>query len=327
MAGVTGWPFRLLCKEQGCGLVTTEFVSDLAVLQGNSKTRELVRLYPGERPAGIQIFGADPLTMAKAAARIVEWEQPDLIDINMGCPAPKVCKGRGGSGLLREPERAEAVVAAVVRAIHPVPVTVKLRAGWDRNSINAVEIARRVVDAGAAALTVHGRTRDQFYAGAADWEIIDAVARAVPAPVIGNGDVDAAAIAAHRLQTTAVQALAVGRGALGNPWIFAQMAAAVSGRPLPPPPTASERAQMALRHLDLMVAHKGEYIGVREMRKHAAWYLKGQPGAAAARDRINRAETAAVMRAILARFGAAYPATVCFSRSEAAVSDHGDNVC
>lgn len=302
MAGVTNWPFRLLCKEQGCGFVVTEFVSDRALLFGSRRTFEMIELNADERPAGVQIFGAEPDTMAAAAARVVDRERPDFIDINMGCPAPKVTKGRGGSSLLREPETAAAIVRAVAAAVAPVPVTVKIRIGWDAQSINAVEIARRLEDAGARMITVHGRTRAQGYTGKADWDVIAAVARAVSVPVIGNGDVSTPAEALMRLQRSGCAGVAIGRGALGNPWIFGRLRRLIETGAPGPEPDAAERVRTALRHLDLMVESKGAYIGVREMRKHAAWYLKGLRGAAETRVLINQAETPEGMRDVLLGF-------------------------
>lgn len=302
MAGVTNWPFRLLCKEKGCGLVVTEFVSDKAIQFDSKRTQEMMQLLPGERPAGIQIFGAEPESMARAAVRVVELQQPDLIDINMGCPAPKVTKGRGGSSLLKEPELAQEIVRQVVEAIAPVPVTVKIRIGWDAATINAVDVAKRVEDVGAVMLTVHGRTREQHYSGNADWDVISQVAHAVRIPVLGNGDVASPQQAAHRLQTSGCAGLAIGRGAMGNPWIFERTAHYLETGELLPEPDAQERVDTALRHLALMIEYRGEYLAVREMRKHAAWYLKGLWGAAETRNLINTAETPDQLRAILQEY-------------------------
>lgn len=299
MAGVTNWPFRLLCKEQGCGMVVTEFVSDKALLFDSKRTREMIQLLPAERPAAIQIFGADPDTMARAAVRVVELAGPDWVDINMGCPAPKVTKGRGGSSLLKEPETAAEIVRQVVRAVSPLPVSVKMRIGWDAKSINAVEMALRLEDAGAQMLTVHGRTREQHYSGRADWGVIAQVAAAVRIPVIGNGDIAAPEEAAQRLTSSGCAGVAIGRGALGNPWIFSRTLHYLETGELLPEPTARERVAMAFRHLDMMIQYKGEYLAVREMRKHAAWYLKGLWGAAEMRNRINQTETADEMRGLL----------------------------
>jgi tRNA-dihydrouridine synthase B len=302
MAGVTNWPFRMLCKEMGCGLVVTEFVSDKAILFDSKRTREMIEILDEERPAAVQIFGADADSMARAAVRVVEWEAPDYIDINMGCPAPKVTKGRGGSSLLKDPESAEAIVRAVVQAVAPLPVTVKIRIGWDADSINATDVARRIEDAGAQLLTVHGRTREQHYSGNADWEVIAQVARSLSIPVLGNGDIATPEQAAHRLRTSGCAGVAIGRGAMGNPWIFRRTAHYLSTGELLPEPGARERSDTALRHLEMMIAYRGEYLAVREMRKHAAWYLKGLWGAAEARGRINTAETPAELRAILDEF-------------------------
>jgi len=302
MAGVTNWPFRLLCKEKGCGLVVTEFVSDKAILFDSRRTQEMIELLNQERPAGIQLFGADADTMARAAVRVVDLQHPDFIDINMGCPAPKITKGRGGSSLLKEPDTAEEIVRQVVRAVSPVPVTVKLRIGWDASTINAVDVALRAEDAGAQMLTVHGRTREQHYSGSADWEVIAQVAAAVAIPVLGNGDVSSPQQAAHRLRTSGCAGLAIGRAAMGNPWIFGRTAHYLQTGELPPEPGVAERVNLALRHLDMMIQYKGPHLAVREMRKHAAWYLKGLWGAAEARNRVNQAETPEAMQGVLCDF-------------------------
>ncbi|MFZ5817029.1 MAG: tRNA dihydrouridine synthase DusB [Bacillota bacterium] len=302
MAGVTNWPFRLLCKEQGCGIVVTEFVSDKAILFDSKRTQEMIELLDEERPAGIQIFGADPETMARAAARVVELQQPDFVDINMGCPAPKVTKGRGGSSLLKEPDNAQEIVRQVVRAVAPLPVTVKIRIGWDASLINAVDIARRAEEAGAQMITVHGRTREQHYSGRADWNVIAEVARSVRVPVLGNGDITTPQEAAHRLRTAGVAGLAIGRGAMGNPWVFRRTLHYLETGELLPEPGARERVDMALRHLEMMIAFKGEYLAVREMRKHAAWYLKGLYGSAEVRNEVNQTEKPEQMRAVLLRY-------------------------
>lgn len=331
MAGVTNWPFRRLCKEQGCGLVVTEFVSDKALIYDSRRTREMIVLLEDERPAGVQIFGAEPETMARAAVRVVELVQPDLIDINMGCPAPKVTRGRGGSSLLKEPELAQEIVRQVVRAVAPLPVTVKMRIGWDARSINAVEVARRVEEAGAQLLTVHGRTREQEYTGRADWDVIAAVARAVSIPVLGNGDIAGPREAAERIRTTGVAGLAIGRGALGNPWVFSRTLHYLETGELLPEPDARQRVGMAVRHLELMIEYKGEFLAVREMRKHAAWYLKGLYGAAEARAAVNRAERPEEMRSLLlafldqweaqARYEAPTSSDLCLSKNAQKASD------
>lgn len=302
MAGVTNWPFRLLCKEQGCGIVVTEFVSDKAILFDSKRTQEMIELLEEERPAGIQVFGADADTMARAALRVVELQKPDFVDINMGCPAPKVTKGRGGSSLLKEPENAEEIVRQVVRVVAPLPVTVKIRIGWDAATVNAVDIARRAESAGAQMITVHGRTREQHYSGEADWDVIAQVARAVSVPVLGNGDITTPEQAAHRLRTAGVAGLAIGRGAMGNPWVFKRTVHYLETGELLPEPGARDRVEMALRHLQMMIAYRGEYLAVREMRKHAAWYLKGLYGSAEARNEINTTETPDQMRSQLSAY-------------------------
>jgi tRNA-dihydrouridine synthase B len=302
MAGVTNWPFRLLCREHGCGYVVTEFVSDKAILFESRRTMEMIELLDEERPAAVQIFGADAETMAAAACRVAELVSPDIIDINMGCPAPKVTKGRGGSSLLKEPDNAQAIVRAVVKAVAPTPVTVKIRIGWDSCTINAVEVALRVEDAGAQMLTVHGRTREQHYSGAADWSVIGDCARSVSIPVIGNGDITTPEEARRRLESSSAAGLAIGRGAMGNPWIFGRIWHYLQSGGLLPEPDAHERVRTAIRHLEMMISYKGEYLAVREMRKHAAWYLRGLWGAAEARNRINQAETPEQMRSVLLEF-------------------------
>jgi tRNA-dihydrouridine synthase B len=302
MAGVTNWPFRLLCKEKGCGLVVTEFVSDKALLFDSKRTQEMIQIRNEERPASVQIFGGDADTMARAASRVMELEHPDLLDINMGCPAPKVTKGRGGSSLLREPDTAQEIVRRIVLAVAPTPVTVKIRIGWDSETINAIDMARRIEDAGAQLLTVHGRTREQQYHGLADWDVISKVAGSVSIPVIGNGDVTTPEQAAYRLATSGCAGLAIGRGAMGNPWIFGRAVHYLETGELLPEPGAEDRIATALRHLEMMISYRGEHIGVREMRKHAAWYLKGLWGAAEARNRINMTNTAQEMSDELERF-------------------------
>lgn len=323
MAGVTNWPFRLLCKEHGCGLLVTEFVNANAILSGNPRTREMIELLDLERPAAVQIFGYDPDTMARAAQAVVEAARPDYVDINMGCPAPKITKGRGGSSLLREPDTAEGIVRAVAAAVAPLPVTVKMRIGWDHDSIVAVEVARRLEQAGARLITVHGRTRAQQYSGQADWDVIAAVARAVRVPVVGNGDITTPQQAKHRLETSGVAGIAIGRGALGNPWIFERTYRYLATGELPPAPGARTRVETALRHLDLMVQAKGGYIATREMRKHASWYTKGLAGAAETRNRINTAETPVQMQEMLLDFLARHESGAYF-QSEAASGEEAE---
>lgn len=289
MAGVTDLPFRLLCREQGAGLVCMEMVSAKAILYRNKNTEELMRILPQERPVSLQLFGSDPEIMGKIAAQIKD--RPfDLLDINMGCPVPKVVNNGEGSALMKDPVLAEAVIRRVVAGAGK-PVTVKIRKGFDQEHVNAVELAKRAEEAGAAAIAVHGRTREQFYAGKADWEIIARVKEAVDIPVIGNGDVDSPESAARMLAQTGCDGVMVGRAARGNPWIFREISAYLDKGEKMTPPTAEEKCACILRHAGLMREYKGEYTAVREMRKHVSWYTFGCPGAAKLRGKINTIES------------------------------------
>jgi tRNA-dihydrouridine synthase B len=281
MAGVTDRPFRELCASLGAAFVVSEMVSAKAVCFGDKKTAQLMELCSTERPAAIQLFGSEPQNLAEAAKRVMDYG-PDWIDINMGCPVPKVSGNGSGSALMKTPDRCAQIVDAVKRAV-PVPVTVKIRKGWDENSVNAVEVARACASAGADAVAVHARTRAQMYAPPADWEIIRAVKQAVNVPVIGNGDVTDAKSAAAMLEETGCDAVMVGRGALGNPWIFAQINAYCSAGVLLPPPGIDERLAVMARHIRALCDCKGESCGMREARKHVGWYLKGLRGAASFR--------------------------------------------
>ncbi|HAI21285.1 MAG TPA: tRNA dihydrouridine synthase DusB [Clostridiales bacterium UBA8153] len=289
MAGVSDAPFRQLAKEAGCGLVFTEMVSDRGLLQESAASREILRFEEKERPLGVQLFGSDPALLARAAVEAVRLGA-DLIDINMGCPVPKVVKTGAGAALMRHPELAASLVAAVRSAVD-CPVTVKMRKSWDEEGPDAVELAGRIVAAGASGVTVHGRTRAQFYSGRADWDIITRVKAAVAVPVVGNGDVFHPEDAARMLEATGCDGVMIARGALGNPWIFLRAAHYLCTGHLLPPPTPKERVEMACRHLELMLRWKGPRRGLVQMRKHAGWYLKGCPGAAGARDRLVRAES------------------------------------
>lgn len=288
MAGVTDLPFRLLCSEQGAGLAGMEMVSAKAILYGNKNTEGLLVIHPEEGPVSLQLFGSDPRIVSEMAKRIEE--RPfSVLDINMGCPVPKIVNNGEGSALMREPKLAGEIIAAAVKAIGK-PVTVKIRKGFDADHVNAVEMARIAEDAGAAAVAVHGRTREQFYSGQADWEIIAQVKDAVSIPVIGNGDVTDGDTAARLLVETGCDGVMIGRAARGNPWLFREVAAYLKdGRKLPPP-DLEEKKKMILRHAALQLETKGEYTGVREMRKHLSWYTAGMPGSAKLRQRINLAE-------------------------------------
>lgn len=287
MAGVTDLAFRLLAKEMGCGLVVSEMVSAKGLLYENCRTKDLIRIDPRERPTAIQLFGSVPAELAEAARR-VEASGADIIDFNMGCPTHKIVKNGEGSALLRFPDLAATILKEMVAAVD-IPVTVKIRAGWDAGSINAVEIARRAEQAGVSAIAVHARTREQFYAGKADWNIIREVKQAVKVPVIGNGDVRTVQDAERLLQETGCDGVMVGRAACGNVWIFRQIATYLKEGRLTPSPSFAEKAATLLRHLDMLTELKGTHIAIREMRRHAVCYVKGLPKSAELRTHFNQA--------------------------------------
>lgn len=289
MAGVTDLPFRLLCREQGAGLVCMEMVSAKAIYYNNKNTEALMAVHPDERPASLQLFGSDPVIISEMAKRIEE--RPfDILDINMGCPVPKVVNNGEGSALMKEPKLAEQILTALVKAVDK-PVTVKIRKGFDEEHVNAVEIAKIAEACGVSAVAVHGRTREQYYSGQADWEIIAAVKDAVKIPVIGNGDVDGPEAAERLLAATGCDGVMIGRAAQGNPWIFREVAHYLETGKRLDPPTAAQRRDMVIRHARLQLKYKGEYTAVREMRKHLAWYTTGLPHSARFRQTINSMES------------------------------------
>lgn len=287
MAGITDLPYRLLCKEQGCSLVYTEMISAKAVYYNNKNTRLLLQTDEKERPVAVQIFGSDPVLMADMAKRITE-ENPliDIIDINMGCPVPKVVNNMEGSALMKNPRLVGEIVKKVSDAIDK-PLTVKIRKGFDENNINAVEIAKIAEDNGASAIGVHGRTREQYYSGKADWKIIKAVKDAVTIPVLGNGDVFSPYDAEKLIEETGCDGILIGRGAQGNPWIFSRVIHYLETGEILPKPSVDEITETIYRHLEMMIEYKGSYTALREMRKHISWYTKGLEGSANLRRKIN----------------------------------------
>ncbi len=284
MAGVTDLPFRLLCKEFGCGLVYSEMISAKGLHYNNKNTKQMLVVDSRERPIAFQLFGSDSDILANMAKAIEEYA--DIIDINMGCPAPKIVKNGEGSALMKEPKKIGQIVKAVSSAVTK-PVTIKIRKGFDKNSLNALEVAKIAEQNGAAAIAVHGRTREQYYSGVADWDIIKQIKENLKIPVIGNGDITTPKKAKAIFEQTGCDAIMIGRAAQGNPWIFEQINHYLQTDELLCEPNINEKIQMAIRHANMLVDFKGEYIGIREMRKHIAWYTKGLPTSSKLRKEIN----------------------------------------
>ena len=289
MAGVTDLPFRLLCKEQGAGLLCMEMVSAKAIQYNNKNTKALLEIHPEEEPVSLQLFGSDPEVISEVAKQIEELPFA-ILDINMGCPVPKIVRNGEGSALMNQPKLVYEIVSKTVKAIQK-PVTVKIRKGFNDESINAVEIAKIIEDAGAAAVAVHGRTREQYYSGKADWDIIRQVKEAISIPVIGNGDVTSGESALAMMRETGCDGVMIGRGAQGNPWIFSELREYEKTGQMPARPSNEELKEMMLRHARLQMQYKGDFLGIREMRKHVAWYTTGLPNSAKLRGEINAVES------------------------------------
>ncbi|MDD6212103.1 MAG: tRNA dihydrouridine synthase DusB [Clostridiales bacterium] len=302
MAGVTDLAYRLLCKEQGCDVMCTEMISAKALYYKNKNTKELLMREPEETPLAVQLFGSEPELMAEMAAAIED--SFEIIDVNMGCPVPKVVNNGEGSALMKDPHKVTEIVTAMCRKLKK-PLTVKIRKGFDENSVNAVEIARRIEAAGAAAIAVHGRTRSQYYAGKADWDIIRQVKEAVKIPVIGNGDIFQAEDAIRMVRETGCDGVMVARGAKGNPWLFHEIRTYWDTGRLPEKPGRREICDMILRHGQLQIQYKGENVAMREMRKHVAWYTAGAPHSSGLRARCNTLSTYEELRQLMEEFAEA----------------------
>lgn len=286
MAGISNTSYRTIIKEMGAGLIYAEMVSDKAIMFDNDRTIELLKMRESERPIAQQIFGSDEDSFVIAAKKIVELMHTDILDINMGCPVPKIAlKSQAGASLLKDPDKIEKIVRSVVNAVN-IPVTVKIRSGWDSNTINCVEVAKRIEKAGASAITLHARTRAQGYSGSADWSLIKKVKEAVSIPVIGNGDIKTCYDAKKMLEETGCDAVMIGRGVLGNPWLIKECVDYLEDGTLPQRVSAKEKMQMLKRHFELLCKDKGEKLALLEIRTHALWYIKGLPGSASIKNQI-----------------------------------------
>lgn len=297
MAGVTDLPFRLLCKEQGCDILYTEMVSAKAILYHNKNTAALMQYEPMEHPIGIQLFGSEPDIMAEIAHQVQD-KGYDFIDINMGCPVPKIVNNNEGSALMKQPRLVGEIVSKIVKAVD-IPVTVKIRKGFDKEHSNAVEIAKVIEESGGSAVAVHGRLREEYYSGHADWDIIKQVKDAVHIPVIGNGDLTTPQDVIAMKEQTGCDAFMIGRGAKGNPFIFSQMKTYFEKGYVPQRPDLSHMVQVMLRHAQMMVEYKGEFTGIHEMRKHIAWYTTGFPNSSKLRDEVNHVESYEELKSLL----------------------------
>ena len=300
MAGVTDLPFRVLCKEQGAGLICMEMVSAKGIYYNNKNTESLLAIDEREHPVSLQLFGSDPEIMSEMAKRI-EYRPFDILDINMGCPVPKVVNNGDGSALMKNPILAGEIIEKTAKAIKK-PLTVKIRKGFDDAHVNAVEMAHIAEESGAAAIAVHGRTREQYYSGKADWEIIRKVKEAVKIPVIGNGDIFTPQDAYRMQQETGCDGLMIARGAQGNPWIFRELKESFEGQPISPRPTYKEVCQMILRHASMQIEYVGEHMGMLQMRKQVAWYTAGYPGSSKLRQEVNQITTYEELKSLLTRF-------------------------